>query len=274
MASDWFLVPGVDDGTGTTIPKYTDSPHVSRYHPFILSQQSADAAVPLIANRLGVSESQVRANLPETLFLVRVFAQQSTLDNAASRSDVIRLAVEETVEALNRRFDASLTAVEWRDRLTDRRGEEKNWSPPDRSFEGVRHQRVRERVDEEAMAMHDAVSAAYYGASRFVWNGVDHGLLTKPEFNLIHAYAATHLPTKALHEANLALSDAGVITKIPEDEYRYTGGGDDPESSGETLPVTDHYQAAVDAKQRLGSEGFALDLTLSVPSVPGGELVV
>jgi len=254
-----YLVPVVDDGTGTMIAKYSNNPNLDRVNVLLLSESETDVLVPLIADREGVTEQQVRNQLPNgRVAMARVVADQSLLNQAENQSDVLPITVDEAVKLLNFRYGVTRTKAEWIELFKDKaeKGEAKEWKPPKRNIQGVKHQAVRERVDDISGQLHDDLTDVYYRGGDYVLNGINYGSLTQPEFTLIHGYFSTHLPMALFHQANIELSNNGHITKVPESEYRFQ---DDPDGQ------IDRYQEALDAKAELVDKGFDLDFTFTHP---------
>ncbi len=77
------------------------------------------------------------------------------------------------------------------------------YKPVARNFEGIQHEQLRKLVDARFNAAHDALSVAYYEGKAFVWKGVDHGILTKQQFDRLHSLIF-HKRDVALYQVNLA----------------------------------------------------------------------
>lgn len=267
-----FLVPAVTDSEGNLRPKYSEAAGVERFNALLIGSATTEEMVPHIAARKGVTEQQVRDALPTgQLYIVRVTAPQNVLDSASGMSDVEELSNQEVASALNLRYNKNYTVSEWADIIKDKidEGNLRTWTAPSRNFDGIRHSQVRQRVDVSAQALHDAVSDAYYAGTNFIWNGQNHGVLIKPEFEMIHGYAGTHAPVLAFHEANLALDSQGVLTKIPESEYRFV---DEYDGDGNVIGTIDRVTEAQNAKQELVDEGLDVDITISHPDY--GQITV
>ena len=272
MPIEYYLVPAITDGTGNLRPKYSEAAGIDRFNAFICGPATTEEMVPLIAVRLGVTEQQVRNNLPTgQLYIVRLNADQSVHDAAQAQSDVVHLTIDEVVAALNLRFGVNRTAQEWAALIKDKveEGAIKLWTPPTLNLDNVDHAEVRSRVDEQSVVLHNTLTEAYYGGTEFIWNGQNYGVLTKAEFDYIHAYASGPIQLLAFHSANIELDTQGVITKIDENEYRF---GEIRDDQGNLIDTVDRVQEALDEKQKLLDEGFDLDLTLNHPDY--GTIIV
>jgi hypothetical protein len=89
--------------------------------------------------------------------------------------------------------------------------EGKEWKPPTRNFEGVQFENLRKTLDARFNAVHDELSACYYGGKPFR----NYGILTKEQFDKLHGLIFD-LRDVAFDEENQKLPED---QKISEDKY-------------------------------------------------------
>ncbi len=92
---------------------------------------------------------------------------------------------------------------------------QRQYTPAQRNRAGIQFEKVRSGFDEKYEAVHDALSAAYYGKKPFSWNGTDYGVLDKATFDTLHALIFHHYDVDFnAHNLKLPASD-----RIPEAAY-------------------------------------------------------
>lgn len=109
------------------------------------------------------------------------------------------------------------------------------YEPPTRNTAGVRHERVRQYVDNTFGKLHDVVSEAYYENKDLVIAGHNFGTLSDAQFETIHPI--THdVYELGFHRVNLYLAaNYAGYTKIPEDDYRFSTNYDENGNVIETI---------------------------------------
>lgn len=148
------------------------------------------------------------------------------------------------------------------------------YEPASRNYEGVRHQRIREGVDDEAMRLHDSVSAAYYDGEEFSWAGVDFGMLDKETFDQIHAlsedirlllfhYANSEFRANASKDANSESRENASKDAVPEEAYRYS------RTTNESGDVVNERDKIADAQSSL--DDFMAEYDVSLTYTPSGK---
>ena len=59
----------------------------------------------------------------------------------------------------------------------------KKYIAPERNYNGVQFEKLREQIDWEYNDAHDALSQSYYEETEFVWKGKNYGILDKETFD-------------------------------------------------------------------------------------------
>lgn len=136
------------------------------------------------------------------------------------------------------------------------------YEPASRNYEGVRHQRIREGVDDEAMRLHDSVSAAYYDGEEFSWAGVDFGMLDKETFDQIHALSED-IRLLLFHYANSEFRANASKDAVPEEAYRYS------RTTNESGDVVNERDKIADAQSSL--DDFMAEYDVSLTYTPSGK---
>lgn len=64
---------------------------------------------------------------------------------------------------------------------------QKGYVPAVPNYDGIQNEALRKTIDWRYTLAHDALSKAYYEKEAFVWEGVDHGILSKEKFDKAQA---------------------------------------------------------------------------------------
>jgi len=95
-----------------------------------------------------------------------------------------------------------------------------SYKPAKRNYDGIRHQKIREEIDEYFGRLHDEISRCFYDREEFVWENYNFGIPSKEFFDKVHKLS-NDARFIAFHWVNKQLEQDSTETKISEDDYRY-----------------------------------------------------